>query len=290
MKLIINADDFGLTRDTNRAIKELVKYKTVSSTTVMVNMPYAIEIKDFVKFDHLGIGLHFNLTEGSPITPCHQVKSLVNNLGSFYPYLVFRKRLKKGLIDKQEIQIELDNQFQLLESFVLNRITHIDSHQSIHRLGVLYPLIHDFAIEKKIGIRPGRRYFIKKNDKGISVIKNPLGLSFMQFTPRRILSELYYELRDLFLKNKAFMPKAELLAVNFKKLETLKNLMSLEFKTIQDTYEISCHPSLSIDELDVNKTKLLEKRKLEYELLSSKEFVDFTKKNPLVNFKSLIKE
>lgn len=40
MKLIINADDFGMTKSVNKAVAELAQLGTLTSTTVMVNMPY----------------------------------------------------------------------------------------------------------------------------------------------------------------------------------------------------------------------------------------------------------
>lgn len=41
MKLIINADDFGRTRGINYGIVEAIKNGVLSSTTIMMNMPYA---------------------------------------------------------------------------------------------------------------------------------------------------------------------------------------------------------------------------------------------------------
>ncbi len=286
MKLIINADDFGLTQDTNRAIKDLVKLKTVSSTTVMANMPYAGEIVDFMSFDQLGIGLHFNLTQGKPISAIEEVGSLVDINGDFYPYKSFRKRLQSGKISKKEVLLELDSQFNLLSSLIGNTVSHMDSHQSIHRLGKLYPFVHHFASKKGIGIRPARRYFIKKD---ATTVINPLGSGLFSFSGKRLLSEMYYALRDKLLIKKAVMPQGELLADTFKKLDTLELLINLKSKNAETVFEVSCHPAKSLKELDADKTKLLDKRVLEYQLLSSDAFVEYVKMNTLINFKSLKK-
>ena len=50
-KIIINADDFGLTIGVNRAIAELVNAGTVTSVSVMTNMPHYREIRDLKKVD-----------------------------------------------------------------------------------------------------------------------------------------------------------------------------------------------------------------------------------------------
>ena len=41
MKLIVNADDFGRTRGINYGIVECMKNGILTSTTIMMNMPYA---------------------------------------------------------------------------------------------------------------------------------------------------------------------------------------------------------------------------------------------------------
>ncbi len=61
MKLIINADDFGLSPGVNEAILELGKLGTVTSTTVMTNMPYYKDIVKLLSLKNIGIGLHCNL-------------------------------------------------------------------------------------------------------------------------------------------------------------------------------------------------------------------------------------
>lgn len=43
MKLIINADDFGLSKGINKGIIEAYQAGLISSTTIMINMPYAEE-------------------------------------------------------------------------------------------------------------------------------------------------------------------------------------------------------------------------------------------------------
>ena len=59
-KVIINSDDFGITKGVNQSIVELIDAGILTSTTVMSNMPYYAEIEKLR--DRIGIGIHFNLT------------------------------------------------------------------------------------------------------------------------------------------------------------------------------------------------------------------------------------
>lgn len=48
MKLIINADDFGISNDVNRAILQSFQEGLISSATIMTNMPGFQYIKVFI--------------------------------------------------------------------------------------------------------------------------------------------------------------------------------------------------------------------------------------------------
>jgi len=85
MKLIINADDFGLTRGVNRAVFDLAGRGSLSSTTVLVNQPYASEAVELLKLPNFSVGLHCNLTEGAPISKPESIPFLVDANGAFFP-------------------------------------------------------------------------------------------------------------------------------------------------------------------------------------------------------------
>lgn len=65
-KLIINADDYGLSPKFNKGISELAKNNIVSSVSVMIDRKF-IKIDDFKKFEDISIGLHLELKEKSSI-------------------------------------------------------------------------------------------------------------------------------------------------------------------------------------------------------------------------------
>ncbi len=68
-KLIINADDFGLTHGCNQGILQGHKEGLISSTTVMMTCPDIVQSLALLKdVDDLGIGVHLCITSGQPLT------------------------------------------------------------------------------------------------------------------------------------------------------------------------------------------------------------------------------
>ena len=81
-RLIINADDFGLTRGVNRAIAELHQAKALTSATLMAT---GAAFEDAVAIAHanptLGVGCHIVLTDGTPVSPPKSIPTLIGSDG-----------------------------------------------------------------------------------------------------------------------------------------------------------------------------------------------------------------
>jgi chitin disaccharide deacetylase len=138
-RLIVNADDFGLTPGVNRAIIEAHTRGIVTSATLMANMPAFAEAVQLAKsHPTLGVGLHFNITQGAPVAPTTQVRSLLGGNGEFLGTSTkLARRALLGQLREEEIGIELRAQLERLRSAGL-AVTHVDSHKHAHALpGVL---------------------------------------------------------------------------------------------------------------------------------------------------------
>lgn len=128
-RLIVNADDFGLTPGVNRGIAHCFQHGIVTSTTLMVNMPgfaHAAWLADHLP--GLAVGLHLNLTYGRPLLPSEQVGSLVNEAGAFVkdPRFV----LARGRPD--EVLAEFWAQARRFRTTGLP-LSHLDTHHHLHR-------------------------------------------------------------------------------------------------------------------------------------------------------------
>lgn len=124
-KVIINADDFGLTPGVTYGILYAHQNGVVSSTTAMVNTPFAQQSLDEAKrYPDLGIGLHWVLDAGQPIFSTQS--SLTDRFGQF-----LKRELLVESAKKQDLKDELEAQLELINEWY-GSITHIDSHHHLH--------------------------------------------------------------------------------------------------------------------------------------------------------------
>jgi predicted glycoside hydrolase/deacetylase ChbG (UPF0249 family) len=129
--LITNSDDFGMNSSITDAIIETHLKGIMTSTTIMVNMPgFEYAVKRAKETKTLGIGIHFNLTEGKPITLAEKVDLLLDQNGNFLSNKKQRKNLIMGKRTLDQAKLELKNQLSYLLDHGINP-THFDSHHHI---------------------------------------------------------------------------------------------------------------------------------------------------------------
>jgi chitin disaccharide deacetylase len=138
-RLIINADDFGLTPGVNRAIAELHRAKVLTSATLMAT---GAAFDDAVAIAHanptLGVGCHIVLTDGIPVSAPERIPTLIDpDRKTFRPSLIdFLQALLLGKIREEDIVREGAAQIQKLQRAGIN-ITHLDTHKHTH----LFPAV-----------------------------------------------------------------------------------------------------------------------------------------------------
>lgn len=287
MKLILNADDFGLSKPTNDAIYELAKLGSLSSTTVMVNMPFANDIEKIVALEKISVGLHFNLTQGKPLLSADRVPSLVNDHGCFFSVKFLKEKIKKKQVHKEHIYMELDAQFKKLGELVGDRISHFDSHQDINKINLVTSVLKEYSksLEKKIALRwYNKTYLIPKSNKFNFL--EPSILSMCKFSLKRVLTEMYFRQKRKELKKHFLLTDAMLYTSDNNIRTLLKTITVLENKKPSNlTLEIMCHPAKSFEGL--TETKMLQSRVEEYEILKSESFQLFVQRNQLINFSEI---
>lgn len=140
-KIIINADDFGMSSSVNHGIVEAMTKGIVSSTTIMMNMPKAKEALNLAKeYGITNIGIHLNLTKAYPLLPKEEIPLLVLENGKV-------KDIRKETITpeiKEQIKKEFTAQIELLYSLGFVP-THLDSHHHIHMLDGIKEVVLELA-------------------------------------------------------------------------------------------------------------------------------------------------
>ena len=144
-RLIINADDFGLTHGINRAIAELHRAHALTSATLMASGPAFADAAAISRaHPTLGVGCHVQLVDGFPISHPESIPSLLGADGkSFRPKLSeFIFDLLRGTIREDDILREAAAQLQLLQRAGID-VTHLDTHKHTHIFPtVARPLLH----------------------------------------------------------------------------------------------------------------------------------------------------
>jgi predicted glycoside hydrolase/deacetylase ChbG (UPF0249 family) len=146
-RLVVTADDFGLSSGVVEGIAEAHAIGLVTSTSLMVNAPAAeAAFEEARRLPTLAIGLHFVLTFGRPLGPPEPLSRLLDEDGAF-------RGRESGAHERarpDEVREELRAQLRKFEKGVGRPPTHIDGHHHVH----LHPGILRVAIEEagRLGI------------------------------------------------------------------------------------------------------------------------------------------
>jgi hopanoid biosynthesis associated protein HpnK len=132
-QLILNADDFGMTRGVNEGIIRAHREGILTSTTLMANGPEFDDAVASAKLNpKLGVGCHLVLVGGPAVAPKEKISSLADENGNLPESLgLFVARLTAGLIRSKAIEREMRAQIEKIRAAGIEP-THLDSHKHTH--------------------------------------------------------------------------------------------------------------------------------------------------------------
>jgi hopanoid biosynthesis associated protein HpnK len=137
-RLIINADDFGLTSGVNRGILKAHTNGIVTSATLMAcGAQFAEAVALAEHAPRLSVGCHVVLVDGSPMLETSRVSSLIANSGPRFRESVisFGLLATAGRLDQDEIEAEVTAQIKKLQASGIH-VSHLDSHKHTHMFPV----------------------------------------------------------------------------------------------------------------------------------------------------------
>jgi len=269
-RLIINADDFGLTRGVNRAIAEAHLQGIVTSATLMANgQAFDDALQRAQSNPGLGIGCHIVLVDGVPLLESREVSTLIGgtNDGQFRQSLTsFALRAVGGCLDAGQIEAEATAQIRKLQSAGL-AVSHLDTHKHTH----IFPQV----------LRPLLR---AAQACGVRAVRNPFGrVGFLLMASRpnlwrrygqlKILNTFAGKFRQAVRDAGVFTTDGSLGIAATGRLDESLFRMILE-NLPEGTWELVCHPGYNDAELQRVRTRLRESREVELRLLTSKETRD----------------
>jgi len=149
-RLVITADDFGLTTEINRGIMEAFDAGALRSVSVMVGTPGFEDAAAHARraAPHLGVGLHLTLTLGRPLTAA---RSLIDAHGVFVSPRQLAARALAGSVRGIDVQNEVSAQLARARAAGL-RITHLDGHHHAHAFPGIWPAVWRAARQARIPV------------------------------------------------------------------------------------------------------------------------------------------
>lgn len=127
MKLIIRADDLGLSEGVNLGIHKAIQDGVVTSVALMTNMDAAQHGYDLVKNFDIALGVHVNISVGYPLCDASLIPTLVQDNGEFCTSKEIHGR-KVDLIDVKECELEIEAQLHRFIDIVGKKPDYFECH------------------------------------------------------------------------------------------------------------------------------------------------------------------
>lgn len=143
-KFILNADDFGMTKDFNRAVLYAYNHGFLKSASLCANgNAFENAVNEILpECPELGIGVHLNIIEGKPLTPCHLLTNQNRIFNKGYIELILKSKNKEF---KNQIEKEFRAQIEKVLQFT--KPDHLDSHVHTHAIPEIFKITLKLAKE-----------------------------------------------------------------------------------------------------------------------------------------------
>jgi hopanoid biosynthesis associated protein HpnK len=265
-RLIVNADDFGLTLGVNRAIAACHQRGIVSSATLMATGAcFDDAVALAARMPRLRVGCHIVLVDGVPLLPAGEVRSLLApGTDRFYHSIgEVLRAVAWGRFRAAEIEAEAGAQLARLQRAGV-AISHFDTHKHTHMFpSILRPLL-----------RAARAH-------GVSAVRNPFEapgavrwgeawggrtLLIRKAETWLLRAWLYRRWRKA-VGDAGFATTGGSLGVASTGSLDEAALRAMLRRMPEGTWELVCHPGYNDGELAAVRTRLRESREVEMRAL-----------------------
>lgn len=148
MKVIINADDLGISEIVNNSIFNLMSKGRLTSATLMANGPAILPALNEIRhFPGQSFGIHLNLTEFKPLASTPHLAPLLGGNGEL-SLNIEKIRVTPSLMCAIAEEFSRQIEFLLARGVVLS---HIDSHRHVHTLPLVFPALKYVQRKFRIG-------------------------------------------------------------------------------------------------------------------------------------------
>ena len=166
MRIILNADDFGISDETVKATIECFHSGALTSATIMPKMPATAEALEFAaKHPEFSFGVHLTFvcdTVEAPISDPKSIPALVNDQGRFLPSQRVRLLALRNKLPGDQLEKEITAQIAFIRDHNIS-ISHVDSHGHLHKfrpfVNALATVLPRFGIKR---VRSAQDTYIRK--------------------------------------------------------------------------------------------------------------------------------
>jgi predicted glycoside hydrolase/deacetylase ChbG (UPF0249 family) len=257
-RLIINADDFGLTSGVNRAIAEAHSHGVVTSTTLMANgrvrSLLAPAGREALSFPARSSGV-------AAVAPT------VGSTNRFYDgFGQIAVRSFRGRLDSQQIEEEVTAQIRRLQEAGV-AVTHVDAHKHTHMVPQVAEAIMRAA--SVCGVRAIRNPFVPMRPIIFAhVMRRPK--LWTRYSEVTVLRRYHHAFVERLHRHNMICPDGSFGVVVTGSLDM--ELFRAVIGCVPDgTWEFVCHPGYQDQELSLVNTRLRESREKERAILTSHE-------------------
>ncbi|XP_047237365.1 carbohydrate deacetylase isoform X3 [Girardinichthys multiradiatus] len=133
--MVVTGDDFGYCPRRNQGIVDCFLAGGISNVSLLVNASAAEEAAGLAGRHKIPIGLHANLSEGTPVCQnLQQISTLINPQGFFHGKMGFRQALERGQLSMIQVELEVRAQVRRFVELTGHLPFHMDGHQHVHVL------------------------------------------------------------------------------------------------------------------------------------------------------------
>ena len=191
-KIIINADDFGYSKENNEAIKEGYNSGIITSTSIIPNSDFFEDAITNIlpTISSIDIGVHLNIIEGKSLTNQPLLCDKNGNFNNSYLKLILKSKNKEF---QKQIETEFRAQIEKVQKYC--KITHLDSHVHTHAIPVIFDITVKLAKEYNIN------HIRTQSEKPYIVLNKSFNLKFAINIIKNVLLNIFSYINKKKVKN-----------------------------------------------------------------------------------------
>lgn len=282
MKLIINADGYGMTRTVNQAVVDGFQNGILTSMSIVPNMPaFEDAIRKLKLMDGIGLGIQLNIVEYKSKLRTKEKHSKLYDKDGRFNNNFFKILLKSN---DEDFMFEVEHEFRSQIEAVIKYISpdYLTSLSHIHSIPKIFNLVCKLAKEYNIpAVRTeNEKFYLTDRFKDKSQWQNWLNQKIYANCAKTEILKYFSDINKQTAKDYSLNTNDLTIGLRYAGMLDSDSIIAgiEEVKNLSKTVEIICHPDLN----EKNLSNLIE-----YKLICSSEMAEYLKDVETTNYRAL---